>query len=722
MTDTQRPRLRLLGLQLLLVGVCVNRLSLAYLFSSNEDIEGSKNLMMIYLFQGLCIVIGGALLLGAAPLRLPTALRHLGATVGLLVWATFAWAWMGWHGAWDSAEMKRQTDQISLMNASESVHLKLTERVKKLSKSLHNLKVPSGASEGIFLPEVKIRDIASADHSHVKKELETVDTTIREWEVEEGTGLRTVKLADLDLLRPFLDQAEYVENGKFGFIGGDFVDGDMHQWEVQCYFKSLIKTKQGTWSKAKGDLKMRWRLDADADPHDPEQLNDKEKWHLSHLVFEKFKTIETPAIFFEETLDAAVPDAATLAAARRNIAQEMIVEKLKWNPAEHDGQEWEDPHEFWGHMASWRHPGMAVVDLDRDGWDDFYSMARYGRNLFFRNNGDGTFTEIAEDIGLDVVDHSAMAMFADFDNDGDDDLFLGRTLARTQYLENRDGKFTDRSNELFGERLPYFCITAATADYDLDGLLDTYLGTYGAQVIGKDLRNTGKGKKTGKVLDQYLPEEQAVELFKRYKAEREHSEHSIRDRVGPPNVLVRNTGGGSFEVVEDTPLTHYRNTFQSTFADYDEDGDPDIYVANDFAPNYMFRNDGGKFVDVTDETQAADIGFGMGISWGDFDRDGDQDAYVSNMFSKAGNRILTRVDGLNSTFLQMAAGNSLLELDGGKFKRISTTTPGNGMMVELAGWSWGSQFVDFDNDSWLDVYALSGHYSAPEEIRAGADL
>jgi hypothetical protein len=706
--------MRLLGLQFLLVGICVNHLSLAYLFSKNEDIQSEQTRTIILACQALCILVGVALLLGAAPLRLPAPIQRLGVVVGLVVWVTAGWAWLGWAGAWDSEFERRQTDQITMMNASESVHLKLGPRVKKLSKSLHNLKAPSGASEKIFLPEVQIQDIASGDHSHVKHEFETVGTTIREWEVEASP--RTVASADLDLLRPFLDQAEYVENGKFGFIGGDFVDGDMHQWEVQCYFKCLIKTKQGTWSKGKGDLSIRWRLDADADPNDSDQLNDAEKWHISHLQFQHFKTIETPVIFFEEVLDDAVPDRDVVAAARRNIAQEQIVEKLKWKPEEHGGEEWEAPHEFWGHKASWRHPGMAVVDLDRDGWDDFYSMARYGRNLFFHNNGDGTFTETAEEVGLGIVDHSAMAMFADFDNDGDDDLFLGRTLARTQYLENQDGKFADRSNEIFGERLPYFCITAATADYDLDGQLDTYLGTYGVLK-----RRSGQGKPFDKVLDRYLPKDQADKLARLYAEERNNPEASIRDRVGPPNVLVRNTGGRSFEIVEDTPLTHYRNTFQSTFADYDEDGDPDIYVVNDFAPNYMYRNDSAVFVDVTEESQAADIGFGMGISWGDYDRDGDQDAYVSNMYSKAGNRILTRVDGLNPTFLQMASGNSLLELEDGRFERVSSVS-GPGMHVEFGGWSWGSQFVDFDNDSWLDLYALSGHYSAPKEIQAGADL
>ena len=170
------------------------------------------------------------------------------------------------------------------------------------------------------------------------------------------------------------------------------------------------------------------------------------------------------------------------------------------------------------------------------------------------------------------------------------------------------------------------------------------------------------------------------------------------------------------------PLRAFRHTYQSTWSDYDDDGDPDVYLANDFAPNVLLENDGtGQFSDVTARTGTADIGFGMGVSWGDFDRDGKQDLYVSNMYSKAGKRITSKVPGIDPVFAAMARGNSLFHNVGDKFHKVSGTEPGT-VPVEVAGWSWGGQFCDFDNDGWLDIYALSGHYTAPQEVRAQVDL
>ena len=125
--------------------------------------------------------------------------------------------------------------------------------------------------------------------------------------------------------------------------------------------------------------------------------------------------------------------------------------------------------------------------------------------------------------------------------------------------------------------------------------------------------------------------------------------HITHNLYGPPNVLLRNEGGGRFAVAEEAPaLRVFMNTFQSSWADYDNDGDPDVYLANDFGPNYFFRNDGGGlFKDITEETDTADVGFGMGVTWGDYDSDGRQDLYVSNMYSSAGQRITAQLPKLD---------------------------------------------------------------------------
>jgi hypothetical protein len=165
----------------------------------------------------------------------------------------------------------------------------------------------------------------------------------------------------------------------------------------------------------------------------------------------------------------------------------------------------------------------------------------------------------------------------------------------------------------------------------------------------------------------------------------------------------------------------FLNSYQSTWADYDRDGDPDLYVANDFSPNVLLRNDGtGKFTDVTQASNTADIGFGMGATWGDYDQDGRQDLYVSNMYSKAGQRITAQIPGIDPRIVKMARGNSLLRNIEGTFQHVSGMTQPS-LTVEHAGWSWGSQFADVNNDGTLDIFALSGYYTAPGEAEIPVD-
>ena len=226
--------------------------------------------------------------------------------------------------------------------------------------------------------------------------------------------------------------------------------------------------------------------------------------------------------------------------------------------------------------------------------------------------------------------------------------------------------------------------------------------------------------------DQFLDADQAREYY------RQHAESNkdrglfanILDQVGPPNVLLVNRGHGRFEIApESARLRLWRNTLQATWADYDEDGDPDLYIANDWAKDYLFRNDGPDgFVDVTDAAAMREFGFAMGATWGDYDNDGRQDLYVSNMYSKAGRRITAQVAELNPGFVQSAAGNYLYRQSApGSFELVSGLEPPL-LTVADAGWSWGGQFADFDNDGFLDIYALSGYFTAPKKFATDIDL
>jgi len=184
-----------------------------------------------------------------------------------------------------------------------------------------------------------------------------------------------------------------------------------------------------------------------------------------------------------------------------------------------------------------------------------------------------------------------------------------------------------------------------------------------------------------------------------------------------------NQGHGKFDVSDQSEkMAVWRHTFQSTWGDYDNDGDADLYVCSDYSDNNLFLNEGeGTFRDVTEETGTADIGFGMGASWGDYDNDNRQDLYVSNMFSKAGQRITAQVPGMDRRLAGMSRGNTLFRNVGDRFEKVSGLEP-PALQVEKAGWAWSGQFVDIDNDGFLDIYSLSGYYTAPSQFAIqGAD-
>jgi hypothetical protein len=154
-----------------------------------------------------------------------------------------------------------------------------------------------------------------------------------------------------------------------------------------------------------------------------------------------------------------------------------------------------------------------------------------------------------------------------------------------------------------------------------------------------------------------------------------------------------------------------RFSYAAAWNDYDNDGDADLFVANDFGRDNLYRNDGGRFRDVAGEAGVDDVGPGMSACWGDYDNDGLVDLYVANMFSSAGNRITTQAqfhaDADAATLAQLrhhARGNSLYRnLGGGKFRDVSVDAA-----VTLGRWAWGSKFVDFNNDGWEDIYVANG--------------
>ncbi len=541
----------------------------------------------------------------------------------------------------------------------------------------------------------------SSSHEDTVRELVSVEETILELSPVLGGFGRAIR--DIQMPDPaadgdwksLLQSVAYFENASFKIVDGEFADGG---FASDVVFHAFARTRSKSWRAIDAHVDMLWKRE------DPEQ-----PWQVAGWKTRDMTAKDTPRRFFREVSGFALPLADDHEIARRSHHEEHIVRLYRQG-------ETNLPQTIFGDYfrpdAAGQHPGLSVVDVDRDGFDDLYVTVRYGRNFLLRNRGDGTFVEAAEEYGLDVSGLSSCSIFADFDNDGDDDLFLGRTFERSRLYENRDGRFVERSSDLAAAPLPYLVSSAAAADYNGDGLLDLYVCVYG--LPGRALRNQA-------LANAILPAGQAEEVFRRVREGK--ASDLYLEAVGPPNVLLVNRGG-RFEVApESEQVSQWLNALQATWADFDDDGDPDLYVSNDYAPDALFRNDGPDgFTEITRQTGGdAMMGFGMGASWGDYDGDGRQDLYVSNMFSKAGKRITKRISGIDARFVRSAEGNLLFRNAGGKFELVSGLEPPT-LTVAKAGWSWGGQFLDVDNDADLDLYVSSGYYTAPSAIATQIDL
>lgn len=359
--------------------------------------------------------------------------------------------------------------------------------------------------------------------------------------------------------------------------------------------------------------------------------------------------------------------------------------------------------------------GVSASDIDGDGWQDLF----FGDGLhpkLFHNQGLGedgrvTFRDITAEAGLPTeAPTSNVGLFVDLDNDGDKDFLLGRFVTGSQLFRNDgpgdDGvvRFTEVTEQANLGR--EFVVVASAVDYDNDGDLDLYLGRYLDPRVN-------------------LP----TTLF--------------YTRNGEGNSLLRNDGDLRFtDVTEEAGVREGGLTLGVAWADYDEDGDSDLYVANDFGRNALLRNDGPdaggtvRFSDVSSETGTIDFGFGMSASWGDVDNDADLDLYVSNVHSgqrwygQAATLYQYLVTSLKQGTIRedfplykeiysfagsdwrdfgdrMVKGNTLLLNDGqGNFEDVAESARGNPF-----GWYWGSAFFDYDNDGRQDIYAANGWIS-----------
>jgi hypothetical protein len=317
---------------------------------------------------------------------------------------------------------------------------------------------------------------------------------------------------------------------------------------------------------------------------------------------------------------------------------------------------------------------VSVVDFDRDGWQDVYvtSSALGSSNALYRNRGDGTFEDVADRLGVADVNSAGVgasmgAIWGDYDNDGFEDLFLYR-WGRPDLFRNAGGLGFVRTTDASG--LPDWinANTAVWLDFDRDGRLDLFVGGFYPDTLDLwNLRST-----------RIMPE--SFEFAQN----------------GGRNYLFRNRGGGRFEEVSAAMgLTSTRWTLAAAAADVDRDGDPDLFVANDFGINELYINeDGRRFREVGREVNIGRAPkSGMNASFGDVRNRGEWSLFVTNIAEPGvlihGNDLWVPQDPAASSYRNLASA----------------------MGVELAGWSFGAQFGDLNNDGWLDLFVANGYVS-----------
>jgi len=286
--------------------------------------------------------------------------------------------------------------------------------------------------------------------------------------------------------------------------------------------------------------------------------------------------------------------------------------------------------------------GVAVADYNNDGFDDILISNKGGGLRLFKNNGNGTFTDVTKEVGLDDVGYCLGSVFGDIDNDGWVDLYVPKggvyEIETNRLFKNVNGKFVDITEKAgvagIVDGKPAFTYGAAMADYDKDGFLDIYLANYG---------------------------------------------------VGAKNILYRNNGDGTFTDVTDKAGVGDKSwSWSATWADVNGDGWPDLYVVNGRypagEPNKLYINKGdGTFVEMAEKLGVADDGWGLGATFGDVNNDGALDLYVSNYI------------GDNNLYINDGKGN---------FKKANYLIKG----APKDHWGKGPTFGDVNNDGWLDLY------------------
>ncbi len=328
--------------------------------------------------------------------------------------------------------------------------------------------------------------------------------------------------------------------------------------------------------------------------------------------------------------------------------------------------------------------GACFVDVDGDGWLDLYVCRMEAKNLLYRNRGDGTFEECAERFGLDVAAASTMAAFCDFDGDGDLDVYL---------VANRA---LHPGWALVPEVLAFLRPPADTRRAAAE-LVPSLQQTADAR-----FQRAQRGDLSMRTED--LPADLREHFF---------VYHGRVYMAGQPDRLLRNDNGRFVEATREAGIEDFGMGLSATWLDFDQDGHPDLYVANDLeSPDRLWRNlGGGRFADVTKAMLPHTAYYGMGSDAGDVDNDGRLDLFVADMSATThkmakilmGDMTAQRDFLIHSEPQQYMRNCLLLNTGGPRFQEAAFLAG-----VASTDWTWSALFGDLDNDGRLDLYCTNG--------------
>jgi hypothetical protein len=335
--------------------------------------------------------------------------------------------------------------------------------------------------------------------------------------------------------------------------------------------------------------------------------------------------------------------------------------------------------------------GAAWGDFDGDGHEDLFLVNVAGpltlstaerdispaHNRLYRNNGNGTFADVTETSGLGARMVGMGAAWGDYDSDGSLDLAVTSHGGVHLYRNEGDGRFVEVTREAGLGRFEGFWAGLSWGDYDRDGRVDLYVCGYARY--------------------RYRAEDAAKSTLEYHAV----SPFTLNPSSYPPerNLLLHNDGRGRFTEVGrragvDNPTGR---SLSAAWADFDEDGWPDLYVANDVSDNAMFRNRGdGSFEDISNSAWVADYRGAMGLGVADWDGDGDQDIFITHWLAQE-----------NALYSNLRVAPRL-PTAGGKLKFMDVADSVGLGQIALDYIGWGTFFFDYDNDGRPDLFAANG--------------